>query len=387
MKGLLLAGAMLAGGQALAQEKARTGPEDLAPAPIKVPVPVPTPSPTPAGEAPLVIVPIEPSSAPQAPPRAHPSPRPTPSATPRQKPEPRATASPGPGPTDIPAPVERVAPAPAPTPEPALTPEPAPAATSAPQVAAPAPAPESGRFDWMLAAALGLVVLLVAGLVLWRRRKAVAVDDVDIARPVAAALEPAVLPVEPVAAPEPAAPEPPQFLERTATAPEERAWLDFVQPAVHRAGLNIVTATADVSLVVRNEGKVPARGIRVAIRLTSAQAGQDAVLDALFAEPVERPAVPPFDLAPGEERKVRAIATLPRDAIVALSAAGREMFVPVVALNARYDAGGAPGQTTAAFAVGIERQDGAKLGPLWLDEPPRMHDAIGIRAHGTTVKR
>ncbi|MFT3978181.1 MAG: hypothetical protein QM688_13890 [Sphingomonas bacterium] len=387
MKGLLLAGAMLAGGQALAQAKPQSGPEDLAPAPIKVPVPLPTPSPTPVGEAPLVIVPVEPSTAPQAPPRAHPSPRPTPSATPREKPEPRASPSPKPGPTDIPAPVESVAPAPTPTPEPVLTPEPAPVATPAPQVAA--PAPESGWFDWMLAAALGLVVLLVAGLVLWRRRKAIAVDDADIARPIAAAPEPARLPVEPVAASEPvapsAAPEPPQFLERT--APNERAWIDFVQPAVHRAGLNIVTATADVSLVVRNEGKVPARGIRVAIRLTSAQAGQDAVLDALFAEPVERPAVPPFDLGPGEERKVRAIATLPRDAIVALSAAGREMFVPVVALNALYDAGGARGQTTAAFAVGIERPDGVKLGPLWLDEPPRMHDAIGIRAHGTTVKR
>ncbi len=85
---------------------------------------------------------------------------------------------------------------------------------------------------------------------------------------------------------------------------------------------------------------------------------------------------------------VRGIATLPREAIVALTAAGRPMFVPVVALNLLYDAGaGTPGQTTAAFAIGVERPDGGKLGPLWLDEPARMHDAIGIRAHGTTVKR
>lgn len=223
----------------------------------------------------------------------------------------------------------------------------------------------------------------------WRRRSLPG-EDRGTDEPIENISLPAAAPDPPVArsatGAAPPAPEPPQFLERP--APSERAWIDVALPVVHRAGINLVTATADVGLTVRNEGIAIARGVRVAIRLTSAQQGQDTVLAGLYAEPVDRPVVPPFDLAPGEERAVRGIATLRREDIVALEAAGRPMFVPVVALNLLYDAaGGSPGQTTAAFAVGVDRGDGGKLGPMWLDEPARMHEAIAIRAHGTTVKR
>ncbi|WEK43492.1 MAG: hypothetical protein P0Y64_01235 [Candidatus Sphingomonas colombiensis] len=130
----------------------------------------------------------------------------------------------------------------------------------------------------------------------------------------------------------PAAAATPQFLERP--APSERAWLDLAAPLVHRAGLNLVTATADVSLDGAQRGQRPgARWIRLAILLTSAQPGQDAVLETLYAEPVARPVIPPFTLAPGEEKVVRGLATMPREAIVALSAADRPMFVPVIALK------------------------------------------------------
>jgi len=363
---LALAGTALAGGQAIAQTIPKTTPENLAPDPIKVPLP--TPSATPVGEAPLIVVPVEPSSAPQAPPRARPT---------RRAPVPRPTVQAAPEPREM---------APSATATPVVAPGlPEPSPVTPPPVIVPTAPPETGEAwrGWLLPAGLGGVIALFAGWMLRRRRGGGdrVEGEAEIASIEVEAPEGVTPPIVPV--PAPAAP---QFLERP--APSARAWLDLAGPAVHRAGINLITATADVALVVRNEGVAPARGIRLALRLTSAQPGQDAVLDALYAEPVERPIVPPFDLAPGEERMVRGIATLPREAIVALTAAGRPMFVPVIALNLLYDAGGGmPGQTTAAFAVGVERPDGGKLGPLWLDEPARMYDAIGIRAHGTTVKR
>ncbi len=396
--GLALTGTALAGGQAIAQAIPKTSPENLAPAPLKVPLPTPTPAPsaTPVSEQPLVVVPIEPSSAPQAPPRARPTPRQTPAAAPpRREPEPRPTARAAPA---VPTPPVAPAPAPAVTPAPLASPSAEPSSVATP-VVVPATQSEAGEAwpGWLVPAVLAGLIALIAAFFVWRRRGVVetVAEEIAIAplapvppEPVVPPPAPAPVPPEPAVPPLAPAPVPdaPQFLERP--APSERAWLDLAAPVVHRAGINLVTATADVALLVRNEGSAVARGVRLAIRLTSAQPGQDAVLDALFAEPVERPIVPPFDLAPGEERAVRGIATLPREAIVALTAAGRPMFVPVVALNLLYDAGaGTPGQTTAAFAIGVERPDGGKLGPLWLDEPARMHDAIGIRAHGTTVKR
>lgn len=411
IKVLALAGAALTGGQAIAQATPQTAPENLAPAPIKVPLATPTLPPVPSGEAPLVIVPVEPSTAPLAPPRARSTPRPAEQEA-RRRPEPRPMARrstpdlSAPSGAPHPAPAAVAVPASLPTPTPAPVPSVEPVTVAPPSVA-PASEPEvaAGWPGWLLPVALGGIAALVAGLAMLRRRRSAAgvgfVEEVP-ERAVAPAAPPRAEPRPAPETSEPKAPEPivtpvfplgaapvadpPQFLERP--APTDRAWLDLAAPVVHRAGINFVTATADVELVVRNEGSAPARGIRLAIRLTSAQPGQDAVLDALFAEPVERPATPPFDLGPGEERAVRGIATLSREAIVALDAGGRPMFVPVVALNVLYDAGGGtPGQTTAAFAVGVERADGAKLGPLWLDEPARMHDAIGIRAHGNTVKR
>lgn len=381
--GLALTGTALAGGQAIAQAIPKTTPENLAPAPLKVPLPLPTPAPsgTPVSEQPLVVVPIEPSSAPQAPPRARSTSREVPvAAPPRRERAPRPTARATSAPRE--AVPRAVAPTPAPAPTPLTAPSAGPTAMAMP--VAPIVQSETGesRRGWLVPVALGGLIALIAAFVIWRRRGGEAKEDEVAVTPVAPVpSEPAVPPIAPTPVPDA-----PQFLERP--APSERAWLDLAAPEVHRAGINLVTATADVALLVRNEGNAVARDVRLAIRLTSAQPGQDAVLDALFAEPVERPIVPPFDLAPGEERGVRGIATLPREAIVALTAAGRPMFVPVVALNLLYDAGaGTPGQTTAAFAVGVERPDGGKLGPLWLDEPARMHDAIGIRAHGTTVKK
>ena len=394
--GLALAGAVLFAGQAIAQAAPQDGatatpgnaPVATMPPPV---ITVQLPSAVPEPVTPVVVPTPRATATPPARREFEPRPlvRPTPqaTATPRARPAPVATPAtpPEPAPTATPTPAASLGTAPIASPS--VTP------TSVPSPVVPVPAAEPAGWPvWLVPAAVGGLIVLLLGLFLVRRRGAAA-DMRELPAPprIIPMPPPPAAPVdpEPEPEPEPEAPPPavtPQFLERP--APSERAWLDLAAPLVHRAGLNLVTATADVSLTVRNEGSAAARDIRLAILLTSAQPGQDAVLETLYAEPVARPVIPPFTLAPGEEKVVRGLATMPREAIVALSAADRPMFVPVVALNAVYDAaGGTPGQTTAAFAVGVERADGAKLAPMWLDEPARMHDAIAIRAHGTTVKR
>lgn len=404
----LVASAWLAGaaGVAVAQE-VPPGTADLGN--FSLPPSRPTPTPTvvpvgPANDAPPTNAPIPvvrpappapratPTAAPTA--RATPAPVPTATPTPRTSPTPRPTPTPTETPTAAPVRQSDERPAALPTPDPIDEASPAAIATTTSETLPDGPvenadlpaAEEPARVPWLWPVLIGLGLLAFAALYLRRRRskgeEAAVVDR--------AGLMPAREPVQPAApstAPTPdatAAPVAvsPRFLDRTqdappSPAPAPAARLDLEVPTVSRAGLNMVTATADVTVEVRNVSDVPARGVAVEIRLTSAQPGQDAVLAAMFAEPIGRPAVPPFDLMPGESRRVRAVATMPRDGITVLQAGDRPMFVPVVAIRAVH--GG--GQTTSVHALGIERAGQAKLGPFWLDQPSRMFDTIGVRPH------
>lgn len=338
------------------------------------PAPIPTPTPTtraiPIPDAPRIVFPA---------PTASPTPRtarpaagvtdrvPTdrPTATARNLPEPRATpaAEPDAAATPAPAPTATVTPqaiAPTPVGRPAAT-APAPAAASA----------EADRSVWPFLVA-ALVVIGLAVLLLRRRRRPDIVDEVvepDAAAPSIAARKPA---------PAPAAPMP--------VSAEPRAQLTLTLRPL-RAGLNLLTAIVDCDVTITNAGTVAAQDIRLDVRLLSAGGGQDAELAAIYAQAPARPAVPVFLLEPGETRSFKAMATLARAAIVPMTAGNRPMFVPIVALIARYRANAVTaGQTSQAFAVGIERVDSAKLAPLWLDQPARMHTAVAARPHAAVLE-
>ncbi len=351
----------------------------------------PTPSPTPA-------VALPPAASAVPPPIAItlPTPTPTPALTPtRAAPAPLAAATPR----------ERPTPTPTPTPTPSATPEsppspgaaaPAPTLTTPATVAAPAPAPSTlagGRpatalpippergSPWMLPTVGGLLIALVlVALAARRRRRAadpdphpvpVVTEQVEASRPAAPRA-----PVAP-AAPSPAAPSP---------AAPPRAWI-ALELRPRRAGVNLLTATLDAEVIVRNEGEAAAEDVRVVLRLLSARADQEAELEAVATDAAARAIAAPFSLAPGEERAMAAIATLPRADINVMTVADRAMFVPVAALGARYVTDGEAGVTATAFALGVEREGADKLAPFFLDAPARMHDAVGVRPHVLSVRR
>ncbi|WP_286165041.1 hypothetical protein [Arthrobacter sp. TPD3018] len=346
--------------------------------------PTPTPSPTPAP----VIAPLP---TPAASPRATPTPRVTPRATPT--PTPRVTATPTPRATAAPTPAATPTAIAVPTPTPTATaspviasPTPVEAATPSPAATAvPATAPDGGSgYSWLI----GLAVVLGlggAGAWWWRRRRADPADE-PVA-PVAPAPAPKPQPVRPrTPAASPVTP-PAPVPAPTPVPVGDRGRLSL---SLHprRAGLNLLSATVEAELVVRNDGSAPAQAIRIGAALIGATPGQGDEIAPVFDQPVVRPATPPFALGPGEERRIRLVVAQARADIVPLTAGGRTLFVPVVAVNALYDAGaGIAGQSARGFAVGVERVDSAKLAPFWLDQPARMHEQLGVRPYGAGVER
>ncbi|MCP3733770.1 hypothetical protein M9979_02595 [Sphingomonas sp. RP10(2022)] len=327
--------------------------------PSSRPTPVPTPTPVP------VIVPTAtPTPAASATPRPRATPTPQATPTPRATPTPVETATPAPSPTATTTPVATPTLAPAPV----VTPTPAPTAVST------TPSADNGWGDgWTIGAVL-VAIAGGAGLWWWRRRRPDETDDREEPVPVAAVPRPVPAPAPPV-------------LPDPAPVVGERGRLTLAL-SPRRAGLNLLSATVEAELLVRNDGSAPAAAIRIGAALIGAAAGQGGDVAPLFAQPVVRPATPPFALAPGEERRVRLVVALPRTDIAPLAAGGRAMFVPVVAVNALYEVGtDVPGQSAAAFAVGVERVDSAKLAPFWLDQPARMHEQLGVRPYGTAIER
>jgi outer membrane biosynthesis protein TonB len=382
---LLLAGA--AAGPGVAQTSNTTAPQTIPgldnfslPPSQQAPTPAPTPPPEPV---PVPVVTPTPRVA--ATPAARPTPRPgatpTPRATPSPTPAPTPTATPTPSPAAA-APVIVATPAVEPSPTPSAVPSPVASPSTVPaDTAATSAGPSNG---WWLAGAALLAIAAAAGWWLLRRRGAGVAEVAPEPAP-----EMAPPPVPPVRQPIPRPAAQPQAPAPAMLAPEPPVNRARLALTLHprRAGLNLLSATVEAELEVRNLGPAPANAIRIGTTLTDAGPGQEGDVAALFAVPVGRPAVPPFVLAPGETRRVRVVAALPRTSIRPLEAAGRPMFVPIVAINALYDAGGVEGQNAAAFAIGVERVDSAKLVPFWLDQPPRMYDALGVRPYAAAVER
>lgn len=342
---------------------AQTNTQSAAPPVTQAPAPTPTPFPQ--------VTPFFPGT-----PAATPTPTPTPSPTPQPTVTPTPVATPtaeAARPVSTPIPVKTTArtaqgstasptavpdvkptPEPTPTPTPTLTPTPLPPIETV--VLPPQRREGTPLWPWLLGSA---ALLLAVGWVALRRRGESGSEAVFQAG------EPAPMP---------------DFVPM----PLPRARL-MIALRPTRAGINLISATVACEVTLTNIGDAPADNVCAEIRLLSAYEGQEADLAAFHAE-AGRPAVPSFSLQPGQERQFRAVAALPHDAIRSVMAAGRPMFVPLVALSVRFRDGAAARQVAQAFAVGVERVDSAKLAPFWLDAPARQYDAVAARAHGAATE-
>ncbi|RDE07106.1 hypothetical protein DVW87_05480 [Sphingomonas aracearum] len=333
------------------------------------PAPGPTATPTPA---PVLSSSPTPRATPTPRASATPSPRPTstpsPTPSPTQTPRAAASATPTPVPQEAPAPMESVTPLPAPL----------------PGIPVEVQDAEPGTGWGGMALGGGLIVLLLAGGWWWLRRRRTGAEtagDDFAAAPIAPAEAEASPP--PVAedalelverAPAPA----PQRLERRApAAPAPRLAFEF-RP--RRAGTNLTSAAVDYHIVVRNAGEGGAERVQVDIRLLTANRVQDAQLAALFGAALERVSVAPFDLGAGGEAVLDGMALLPREAVSAIGSAERPMFVPLIALNIAYVAGGADARAAAVWVIGRDRGEEQKLGAFRLDEV-RMYEGVVAREY------
>lgn len=236
---------------------------------------------------------------------------------------------------------------------------PVPAAAPTPAVSPPATVAEEGGGAWWL---VPLVLALVAaGWVMLRRSRAHAAPEE------AEGHLPAERPADP--APVPAPPAAPSVTLRPL-----------------RIGLNMLTATFEGEVLLSSEAAM--EDVRVSLHLMAASKDEGQAIAALHDAPIGRTVAPAFGLAPGSTRTVRGIGVLAREATGGLEAAGRPLFVPLVAVRLGWrDAGGVHHHLIQAFAVGVERVDSPKLAPIWLDQPARSYEQIAARPHGRPMVR
>jgi hypothetical protein len=278
---------------------------------------------------------------------------------------PTVAATPTPAPTPTASPVPIAAP-------PAT--EPSPVATA---TAAPVEQPSSGVSPGLIAAA-GIALMLLAGAAFMFLRRRHTIDDYVAAEPVvpaAAAPLPASAPIPSPSAPEPA----PRVTARTIEENRPEIEITLIPK---RAGTNLTSAAVDYQIVLRNTGSVAARDIRFGMYMLSASANQANDLQMIFAAPIDQPALPPFELGAGADVQLSGMALLPRENINVMTIEGKPWFVPVLAMKAEYRWGenvGAPGISTAAHMIGIDRGEGAKMAPFRLDTGPHMYPGVAHR--------
>lgn len=356
------------------------------------------------------------------------TPTPTPARVPAQTPsapagQPQAVAPPAPLPAAVPTPEPSPIPTDMPTAEP-LPPvvlPPIPQPTSEPSPVAPDIDRGFRLNGWQAFAAIGggAATLFLLGWLtyLWLRRREEIADEPAPERhtrttfDLGAADAPPALPPRPAApaVPPPAPvspPPPPPQAEPVATAPSlaeaaparlgaapvatqqvlARASLD-IELKPKRAGTNLLSAAVEYQILITNSGDAPARLVTTDVRILTAGAEQDALLQALFAAPIEKPVTEPFDIAPGATAALDGMAMVPRDTLNVMSVEGRALFIPVLAINLRYEWDGGAGQTANSFVIGINRGEGAKMAPFRADGPPRMYSEVVQLAYTVSVRR
>ena len=268
-------------------------------------------------------------------------------------------------------------PAPSTEPEPGLEPAPAPAV-------APAEVQYGSIIPWLLA------LLLLgggAGYYVWRQRSRPryatggGVSDLIAAEPAVPQPLPRAMPPRPAPAPAPTAPpQRPAGIVSTRLRP----WLE-IEFTPGRCVIGTEKATIQFDVAVYNSGSAPARDVLVEASMFNAGSTQDEEIGAFFAHPVAQgeriPAIPPL-----QRIELKSEVSLSRTQMRQFEVAGRQLFVPLIGLNALYRWSGGDGQTSASYVVGRDTQ-AEKMAPLRLDLGPRIFRGLGARQHNVGVRR
>ena len=147
---------------------------------------------------------------------------------------------------------------------------------------------------------------------------------------------------------------------------------------------NEVLVQFDVLLV--NSGSAPARDVLVEGRLVAAHAGQDQEIAAFFQNPVGQgdriATIPPLGRI-----SLKSAVRLPISQLHSFEAAGRKLFVPLVAFNILFRSNGGEGQASASFLVGRGSEADEKLAPFRLDLGPRIFRGLSARPHSMGLSR
>ncbi|WP_311269216.1 hypothetical protein [Sphingobium sp. WCS2017Hpa-17] len=353
------------------------------------PVVAPTVTPPPATVQPTPVPQTSRPRPTQATPPAEPRPTrpaerstPTPPAQTRPAPVTPAPAEPAPIEADNAAANSStpVAPPAQPLPAPAAnavdSPEPAPATTSA-------PAEEGISLPWIIAAIVAALVVL-AGLILLRRRPPALRDEAPTP-----ARTPTPVAKPKAAVPPPPAPDPAETLHVPAAVPAaatDRPWIDM-DMAVGQARYSLMGVTISYALILHNRGDRPAQDVLIRGMLGNGGAQQQAVLQGFFTGQDGLPLHSAVAIQPGETIQLSGELRLSTDEIVPVEMGQRSLLIPLAAFDAayRWDAeAGQPvgqGRTARAFIVGQEQEPpAARLAPLRLDQGPRQYRRPAARA-------
>jgi hypothetical protein len=194
---------------------------------------------------------------------------------------------------------------------------------------------------------------------------------------------------DPALAPRPA---PPPVPERKAEPPKPlgivstrlRPWIELsFQPT--RCIVEEQQIVFEFELSLFNSGSAPARD--VLIEATSFNAGptQDSDIGGFFDNPVGKgeriAAIPPL-----QRMSLTTQVASPRENVRLIEAAGRKVFVPLIAFNALYRWSAGEGQTSQGFLLGRDTKR-EKMAPFRIDLGPRVFRGVGAVQLPTSVRK
>ena len=244
--------------------------------------------------------------------------------------------------------------------------------------------PWLSRLPWLLA----LLAAIAAGAWYFRRQRpgyALAgaggeASQFDLSPAPAPQPQPRAAQPRPAPAPAPAPPAAPVGVVSTRLRP----WveIEFVPEA---AVIDGERATVQFEITIFNSGSAPARELLVEAMLFNAGPDQDEAISAFFARPAGKGERIPV-VQPLQRMSFRTAVTVPREQMRIFEAAGRQVFVPLIAFNVLYGWSGGTGQSSVSYVVGRDTA-GEKMAPLRVDQGARTWRGLGARAHNLRVRK